>query len=158
MRRRRWISLALAVPLIRLAAGCGASDEFGTRYAVHGTVTLDDKPLETGNVVFIPLNDGPAVQGVINDGSYSISRSEGPTAGTYRVEIHSVQSTGEKVFDQGEGELIEQTRELVPSIYNAKSTLQAEVKADGPTQFDFQLKSPPPAPGRGAASSRPESR
>lgn len=127
--------------LLLLIVGCGVADEYGQRFPIAGKVTLDDRPLATGDVVFTPTGDGPTVQAKIIDGAYAVGTAEGPTAGTYRVEIYSVQPTGEKVFDRGEGEVIEQTKDLIPPTYNVSSTLQAVVRTDGERTFDFSLKS-----------------
>ena len=96
--------------------------------------------LKTGNIVFSPLEVGRGGQGTIVDGAFSIPKSRGPSPGPYRVEIYSIQPTGKKVFDRGEGEMIEETKNLVPAMYNANSKLQAEVKAGGDNTFPFDLK------------------
>src|SRR5262249_51211635 len=110
------------------------------RIPVSGTVKLGGEPLKTGNIVFAPLQVGRGAQGTIVDGAFSIPRGQGPSPGTYRVEIYSIQPTGKRVFDRGEGEMIEETRNLVPAMYNASSTLEAVVKEGGDNTFPFDLK------------------
>jgi hypothetical protein len=52
-----------------LVSGCG-SGNFGT---VNGTVSLDGKPLEGGNVAFYATGSGPVSYGTIGaDGSYHL--------------------------------------------------------------------------------------
>ena len=142
--------IGVGVAVLGLLSGCGTSDEFGRRHAVSGSVKLDGNPLETGTIVFAPTQEGPGAQGTIEDGAYSITSSQGPTAGTYRVEIYSLQSTGQKVFDQGEGQMIEQTKNLVGPKFNLKSTLQVQIGKDG-GPHDFEVESPrPTTPGKAA--------
>jgi len=69
-------------------AGCG-----GNLASVSGTVTLDDKPLETGTVTFRPVAGGPAGYGEIRSGSYRVKTGtdSGLAPGEYQV---SVMATG----------------------------------------------------------------
>jgi len=135
-----WLALSLALALCGTGAGCGESDGLGAHVPVSGKITLDGQPLKTGHIVFSPLEVGRGAQASIVDGAYTVPKSRGPSPGPYRVEIHSIQPTGKKVFDRGEGEMIEETKNLVPAMYNANTTLQAEVKAGGENTFPFDLK------------------
>jgi hypothetical protein len=83
---------------------------------------------------------------MIERGSYSIARAQGPVPGIYKVVINapdpgSVTAAG----TGGAGELlgngpVQSRRELIPKKYNLASTLTAEVKAGEPNIFDFDLK------------------
>lgn len=137
---RSW--LILGFTLCGLGAGCGESDGLGPYIPISGTVKLGGEPLKSGDIVFSPLQVGRGVQGTIVDGAFSIPKSRGPSPGPYRVEIHSIQPTGKKVFDRGEGEMIEQTKNMVPAAYNANSKLQVEVEQSGENTFTFDLELP----------------
>ena len=65
--------------------GCG-----GNTASVSGSVTLDDKPLTTGNVAFHPVNGGPVANGAIDEsGNYSVVVGSGErlTPGEYVVVV-----------------------------------------------------------------------
>lgn len=67
-----------------LLSGCGG----GLQSSVTGTVTLDGKPVNRGNVTFIPVKDGVTAYGTIgSDGSYSINTGSntGVVPGDYIV-------------------------------------------------------------------------
>jgi hypothetical protein len=128
------------VTAVLAAGGCGAADDV-PRVGVSGKVTLGADPLATGTITFVPLVSGPAASGPINEGAYSIGRSQGPGPGKYRVEIYSVRPTGKQVKDRGIGqELTEERRNFVPRRYNTESELQAEIKPDSDQVFNYDLE------------------
>ena len=133
--------LLLGVLGLGFGGGCGEDDGLGAHIPVSGHITLDGAPLKSGNIVFTPVQVGRGTQAKVVDGAFSIPGSQGPSPATYRVEIYSIQPTGKKVFDRGENELIEETRNLIPPKYNSNSTLQAVVKNEGDNTFDFPLES-----------------
>ncbi len=137
---RFWVLLGFAVGLLGVGAGCGRDDGLGAHIPVSGTVKLDGEPLKSGNIVFAPIEMGRGAQGTIVDGAFSISGAQAPSPGTHRVEIYSIQRTGKRVFDRGEGEMIEETKNLVPVMYNANSKLEAVVVKGGDNTFQFDLK------------------
>lgn len=130
---------ALLFSALLIGTGCGR----GTGgVAVSGKVTLDDQPLASGTISLVPEGPGVATAATISAGAYSIPAREGPTAGTYRVEVHSIQSSGraaKKIVDPDYAG--DETIDVVPAKYNRDTTLRAEVKAQGPNTFDFDLKS-----------------
>jgi hypothetical protein len=67
---RRWPRLLLLSFLCPLAIGCGP----GKKTVVTGKVTLHDKPVESGTLVFIP--EDPTVEGGgtanVQDGAYTL--------------------------------------------------------------------------------------
>jgi hypothetical protein len=131
---------ALAIALM-LAPGCGG-ESGPPRLPVSGRVTLDGQPLSTGAVTLIPTGDGPAVGGTIRGGAFAVGRSEGPSPGTYKVEITSVRPTGRRVTSPDDPTArIEEERDIIPVRYNAETRLEAEVKPDGPNAFQFELSS-----------------
>jgi hypothetical protein len=140
--RRIGIVLSLAV----VGCGGGAGDNL-PRQAVSGSVTLNDKPLEQGSITFSPAEPGQqgaaSAGAVIKSGSYSIARTGGPTPGKYRVSIVSEAAGAAEELPGMPPKVTDlKKRALVPEKYNVKSSLTAEVTADGPNTFDFDLKSP----------------
>jgi hypothetical protein len=121
-------------------SGCGPADEF-RHVGVSGKVTLGGKPMTSGTITFVPLASGPAAYGTITDGSYTISRGEGPGPGSYRVEISNIQPTGRRVPDsEYPGKTVEETGNAVPGRYNLNSTLRADVKGARDQTFNFALE------------------
>jgi len=118
-----------------MAAGCGGP-EF---HPVSGTVTLDDEPLADANVTFRPASEegqwGIADTDV--QGRYTIISDEktGLPEGQYEVAI----STYVDGNDQPDPP-IPAVPERVPMRYNARTTLEFEVKP-GENTADFELSS-----------------
>jgi hypothetical protein len=126
---------------LMLAPGCGG-ESGPPRLPVSGRVTLDGQPLSSGAVTLIPTEDGPVVGGTIQEGSFAVDRSEGPSPGTCKVEITSVRPTGREVTSPDDPTArIEEERDIIPVRYNAETRLEAEVKPDGRNAFQFELSS-----------------
>lgn len=141
MRTLVWIGFACIALLA--AVGCGGTDG-PTTYPISGTVTLDGKPVETGEILF--RSEGVAAAtfaGKISAGKYSLSA----TAGKKRVEISSTQIVPGKQDARGgtPGDPISETNtadvygEIIPEGYNQNSTLTADVTPNGPHQINFAL-------------------
>ena len=125
-------------------AGCSKTYEGQQRFPVSGKVSVDGKPLDIGVIAFMPKAGGEGAGRVagapIRDGIYSVPEENGPTAATYRIEIHWNKRTGKKIPNPMDTE--QMTDELVeglPKKYHQDSELTAEVSADK-TQFDFDLQ------------------
>jgi len=90
------IRCSLAIGLLIAVAGCGDSEELN-RVAVQGMVTLNEAPIKTGRVNFIPEQGthGPASGSDIHDGDFAIGRNRGPVPGKYlvRIQIDDVESS-----------------------------------------------------------------
>jgi hypothetical protein len=137
---------AISWCMLLLSAGwvaCSKQYEGEQRFPISGQVTVDGQPLEMGVIAFVPQGggDGPGrVAGSpIRDGRYSVPEEKGPTAATYKVQIHWNKRTGKKIpnpFDRQE--LIDELTEGLPAKYHQQSELTAEVSADK-TTFDFEL-------------------
>jgi hypothetical protein len=126
--RNLWrLAAALCVPLV---LGCGHGDRppLGT---VHGTVTLDGKPLAGAGVLFQPVEPGRASAGVTDaDGRYElvyIRRDKGAKVGAHLVKITPAKR------QPGQSE-------LATPRHPAQGPLHAEVKP-GDNTFDFPLSS-----------------
>jgi hypothetical protein len=127
-------------------AGCGGKAYDGEqRYAITGKVTVDGQPLEPGVIAFMPQGEGENRKGrvsgtPIRNGVYFIPEEQGPTAATYRIQIHWNKRTGKQVPNPFDTEsLIDELMEGLPPKYNTESELTAEVHAKQ-TTFDFDLK------------------
>ena len=142
------IMTAAAVALA--VAGCGGGDGI-PHEPVSGKVTLDGSPVDTGLITFTPEDiSKPAAGTAIKNGSYSISRSEGPSSGPHKVGISSRKPTGKKLKSVDfPGTFVEEMRESLPPQYNSDSRLGVDVKHGGENRFDFELSS-------GVAGSKPK--
>ena len=141
-----WLSVRFigifAISLLFLAPGCSQGPAVGT---VHGTVTLDGKPLEEGSVRLAAI-DGhvPTAGGQIVNGKFKTRAA----IAKYRVEIESnvLRTRNGKSIDPNKkvdkfadnsGETVVS---LVPAKYNTNSTLELDVKS-GLNEPKFDLKS-----------------
>lgn len=138
--------LALSV-LVLNQLGCASSDqpELGQ---VTGVITLDEKPLAGVAVVFQPENGRPA-RGMTNaEGKYELTyirQTKGTKIGPNRVEIApSEEGEGAEEVESGDKETqtakSKSGKPVVPSRYNVKTELKADVKP-GKNTFNFDLKS-----------------
>ncbi|QEG42359.1 hypothetical protein UC8_43930 [Roseimaritima ulvae] len=118
--------------------GCGSAEYPGPqRYPVSGTVTINGKPIEEGNITFRSSEEkGRSSSGAIENGKYSIEEKQGPIAGQYKVEILGYEEIGE-VKDEDMGAA---TRQIVPVQFNESSSLTATLPSDSGNEFDFDLK------------------
>lgn len=125
--------------------GCGSSDGLN-RQAISGTVTLDGEPLTSGAILFEPASNesGTAVGATIRQGSFAVSRVEGPVPGSYRVRVYA---SARKQAPPAKGQTDRTPRPMVerlPPHYNARSELRAEVVADRVNKYRFVLDSSEP--------------
>ncbi len=117
------------------------------RVAVHGTITLDGKPLPEGKLQFQPDPSGTGIVTVaeIQEGRFSLDRSNGPTPGKYHVIVSSIPVYKIKPGDEPGGGPPKSGPETIPKWYmGASSELTAEVEDDSPQSFDFALSSKRP--------------
>ena len=122
----------LVACLVCCLFGCGPAPGPAT-HAVSGTVTLDGKPLATGDVIFDSETENmPAVMGKLKEGHYAYRAM----AGRHRVSIQSV--GGKPRLSPGMPPVF---KPLVPPRYNQSTTLTADVTAAGTNRFDFDLTS-----------------
>jgi hypothetical protein len=139
----RFLILAIAALALISAPGCSPD---GRRVAVSGTITLDGEPLESGSILFVPIEGtmSPSAGSDIVEGDYDVARARGPKAGIFRVEIRSQRKSGRKVQappPAAKGVLAEEWIEAVPARYNRESTLRIELQSgDNPLNFDLKSK------------------
>lgn len=130
---RTWLLFLFALAIIGLSSGCGSGSSGPKTYSVTGTVTLDGSPLETGSVVFDPVDGaGQGCAGEIKAGKFNLKAC----VGSMKVSITSSKDTGKK--DQY-GEAIYENV-LPREVYDVRSKLTANVTADGPNAFTFELQ------------------
>jgi len=131
--RRKEFRLASALLIaLFLSGGCGGDAAVGK---VHGTVTLDGKPLPKAVVTFMPAGGGRQSSGFTDaDGRYQLwflRDRMGAQVGKHKISIHT--SGTEETDETGE-------EERAPAKYNTKTTLEREV-AGGDNEFNFDLSS-----------------
>src|SRR5262249_50211170 len=117
-------------------SGCAGGDD---RVAVEGTVMVDGKPMGTGSLALIPLEDKARTSGEgIADGKFSIPAQRGPSPDKeYRVEVHWGKPTGKNIR---EGPRVDpEYAEGLPDKYHKASTLTARFKS-GTNRLDLDLK------------------
>ena len=141
MRDARWALLAAGGLLV---LGCVALVLWFLREpgpTVTGTVWLDNKPLRTGSIAWVPIEGTPGPGGgggINNEGKYEIKRGLRP--GKYRVEIRSTRTLPRKVLNPTiPSELVDEEVSVIPEQYNTNSSLIREV-GPGSNVFDFDLK------------------
>ncbi len=135
----------LGLALLVLAAGCGRSNIA----PVSGRVTLDNKPLANASVVFQPDSDdknpGPGSQGLTDaSGQFTLrlltGNRNGAVVGWHKVSITAYEG-GDEVPSSGSDIVFRKA--LLPDEYNADTKLRFEVRPEGTTSANFDLKSRP---------------
>jgi hypothetical protein len=79
----------LILLLLAVSVGC---DNRPTRVPVSGMVTIDGKPLERGNIKFVPKNGRPSAGSIGSDGRFTLTcydGNDGALLGTHRVQVAS---------------------------------------------------------------------
>jgi hypothetical protein len=136
--RAGWRLLYLC-PVFAGLAGCGGGGV--QRCAVSGNVKVAGKPLDQGAIVFTAqdasLGSGGGDQ--IKNGQYSIPAQRGLLPGRYRVSITSALPGAPPDPNAPPGPAGPMPKDRIDPKYNALTTLTAEVKADGPNVFDFEV-------------------
>jgi len=113
------VAAALSVSIF---AGCGHNAD---RVELSGTVTFAGKPVQHGQIRFLPIEDtqGPVTIAQIEDGKYAVTSHEGVPVGRLRVEIRGYDMTGITVPMPG----TRPPKQLLPEKYNDKTTLTLTV-------------------------------
>jgi hypothetical protein len=74
---------------LSLLAGC---DDRPTRVPVSGIVIIDGRPLDRGNIKFVPANGRPSAGKISEDGRFTLTcydGNDGALIGTHRVQVAS---------------------------------------------------------------------
>jgi len=100
------VTTGFGLLLVLFAAGCGPTDTIGTTLPVSGKVAIDDKPLESGAVNFVPDEAkgnkvAVAVTGTVTGGQFTLQTTSangvakaGAPPGWYKVTIQTMAATG----------------------------------------------------------------
>jgi hypothetical protein len=102
---------------------------------VSGEVTFDGEPVQHGDIVFTP--DDPNLgseAGKIHDGKFEFLAKPGKC----KVVIQAARGIPGTRDPLNGGE---RQKDFIPSRYNRKTELRAEVTAKGENQFEFHLSS-----------------
>jgi hypothetical protein len=117
-------------------AGCG-----GKGSSVGGAVTFDGAPVDGGTITFVPEGGTESPRGAqIVGGKYVLKSENGLAPGKYKVEIVWNKKTGKTIPNPNDpGTTLDETKQIIPTKYNSKTELTAEIKS-GSNSFDFDLK------------------
>ena len=125
-------SHAVVCLALLFTAGCGGNPNLGQ---VTGTVTLDGKALPDASILFTPDSGGATSYGKTDSSGHYRMMFSNTEAGAWVGKNRVIIRTGD-VLPDNSGRI----PELVPSVYNSKSTLTEDVKA-GANTIDFKLDS-----------------
>ena len=110
--------------LLLVMTSCGTDDGFGKRYSVSGTVTYNGKPLEKGEISFVPDDPtGVGATGTIENGSYTLStggNKDGARAGKYKVTISAKEDVTAKAKADFAKEIQGSTARLRPKAIHGQ--------------------------------------
>lgn len=143
--RRLFGNSLLSVVVVLIACGC-AGPEGPVTVTVTGSVSLDGKPVPSGQIIFYDVAGAEkAYAGVITDGEFSFPS----TAGQKKVSISSPQEVaGSSTIVGGTpGDPVSaenpapQILESIPAKYNDQTELTADVTTTGDNTFPFELTS-----------------
>lgn len=135
-----WLSIGLALLLV--GSGCDGSNR------VSGAVSYDGKPVEKGQIIFLPKDgQGPIVGAPIFDGKYKVANLP---PGSKTVQISSNKRTGPVVRNLDEiakkGDPGDNTTDIEPDPLAIPADAvgnQTSIEIRGSqTNLDFHLKKP----------------
>jgi hypothetical protein len=131
----RWGVMVWVAVWLLAWTGCGSAG-----VEVSGKVTLDGVALDEATITFLPTAGAQREAGwtMVQGGKYAIPAANQLGTGQFRVEIRALRSGGGDKGSQNDPTLIA-AKEIVPSKYNSKSELVAEIK-QGKNAVDFDLK------------------
>lgn len=118
--------------LILAIVGCG-----NPVATVTGKVTLDGKPLETGNIGFHPTGSGPVATTTIGaGGSFTVGTEASAVPGSYQVVI-----IANEVKESKAPGAVLMPKRITPEAYGKKEStpLKADLKS-GSNTISFDLK------------------
>ena len=127
----RRVTVSVLLGLLLSVTGCGPGE-----VVVSGTVTLDGRPLEEGNIAFRPLPATATSEATgvpIQGGKYQLK----VRPGRHRIEITATRAAPGAKDPLGTAPA---PKSIIPEKYNARSELTEEVRA-GANEFNFALTS-----------------
>ncbi len=132
--------VVLLTLLCGLTVGCGGDGI--PRASVHGTVTYEGEPVESGVIMFIPDTVAPVAL-KITDGQYDsdsdVNDRRGAVIGHCSVQIFANRPTGKSYVDVMTGDKMEETKQFIPAKYNERTQLTADIES-GEQTIDFSLE------------------
>lgn len=138
MNTKKLLASSVAIMLAVVATGCGKSGV--ERVYVSGKATYDGKPIEIGQIRFVPVSPatGPVTIERIEDGAYATKTTGGVTIGTHRVEMRMYDSHEYETAPRVAGSA--SVKQLLPDKYNRNSELTLNVDGGaGSIEHDFEL-------------------
>lgn len=141
----RAVALPCCLTVVLSLSGCGGGSSAGTPelFEVHGTVTLDGKPLKDAQVLFTAENKAPTSGRTDENGHYVIQYNDevnGAYPGKNVVRINIGLSFDEDPDAEDVEEEEEMAMKNLPAKYNSMTTLKVDVK-EGGAPYDFKLDS-----------------
>lgn len=134
------LSALLVLAAVTFAVGCGQQGG-DKRVLVTGQVAYDGKPVEIGQIRFIPdaTTAGPITITSIENGHYSTESSSGVPVGAHRVEITGFDAAEYANAPRGPGN--PPIAQLIPEKFNRQSTLAVTLESTQSSAVkDFDLK------------------
>ena len=120
MKQLLWVLGALVL------TGCSGE----SLVEVHGKVTYDGKPVESGTINFEPEDRSGPSQGVaITNGEYRFAGPNRIEPGAKLVRIHAFGPSGKKTSAApGSSTMVDAMHQYIPSRYNTASELKCNVE------------------------------
>jgi hypothetical protein len=122
--------------------GCSSSNP-QNRLKIEGEVTLNGKPVSSGNIEFEPAGsqtERTQSGSAIADGKYSIPAPKGLVAGEYRVRISVMEEIPGSRVDNPDPMLSKvEYRDLAPLEFGSQTTQKITVEIGKVNKFDFNM-------------------
>lgn len=123
MSRNHSPTSTVSLLVLAFFAGCSKHDRWD-RVIVTGAVTYNGKPVEKGQIRFIPIGapGGPVTVDPVEQGKYSTKNTAGVPVGTHRIEILGYDAKEYANASTGPG--APPVPQLLPKKYNLHSELK----------------------------------
>ncbi|EAQ78757.1 hypothetical protein [Blastopirellula marina] len=133
-------SLVVLVGLWTFFLG-GCANEAGLeRRIVAGRVTYQGKPIESGEIRFVPTSKGPVSAALIRNGDYEVTHRGGVMLGNAKVEIVITSNAAPVSIEELDNHQSPPSGGVLPKKYGAESTLRVDVQqGPGKQTLDFDL-------------------
>lgn len=136
---RYWRAGLLSAAACGLVVLCGC-EEGERRYAVSGTLKIDDQPIDDATIVFTPIGAGLSGAAVVKEGAFTCSPQGGPSKGRFHVRISPNEAELEEV--QEDADAMAPTRKpKVPPRFQQVGNLEVEITGEEDQVLDLDLKS-----------------